>query len=180
MTTMKSEKPVTIEDMYNMPKDGRKYELVNGEVLVSPVNWLHTKIATKIVHIFATFLEQSPVGEVFCDNLGIVLPNKNLRSPDVTFIRFEKLPAEFPQTFAQVVPDLAVQILSPSDSPSQMAAKIGEFLECGVTLVWVVDPERKTATVYRSISDTKQYSSDDVITAEPILPGFSCPVSRFF
>jgi Uma2 family endonuclease len=181
MTLMKSRKPVTIDDMYNMPKDGRKYELVNGEILVSPGNWRHTKIATKIAHIFATFLDEFPVGEVFCDNLGVVLPNRNLRSPDVTFIRAEKLPGgELPEAFAEVVPDLAVEVLSPGNSPGYIMAKIGEFLECGVAKVWVVDPAQKTVTVYSSLSQTEQYSADDTITAEPLLPGFSCRVSRFF
>jgi Uma2 family endonuclease len=181
MSLMKSRKPVTIEDMYNMPKDGRKYELVNGEILVSPGNWRHTEIATKIAHIFATFLDASPVGKVFCDNLGVVLPNRNLRSPDVTLVRAEKLPdGKLPQAFADVVPDLAVEVLSPSNGPGYIATKIGEFLECGVTMVWVVDPERETVTVYRSLSQTEQYSADDTITAEPLLPGFSCLVSRLF
>ena len=181
MTLMKSGKRVTIDDMYNMPKDGHKYELVNGEIVVSPGNWRHAEIATKITHIFATFLEGSPVGKVFADNLGVVLPNQNLRSPDVTFIRAEKVPAgELPEAFAEVVPDLVVEVLSPADMPRQMAAKIGEYLESGVQIVWLVDPARKTVTVYRSLSQTEQYSGDETITAEPLLPGFSCPVSRFF
>ena len=181
MSLMKSRKPVTIEDMYNMPKDGRKYELVDGEIVVSPGNWRHTEIATKIAHIFGTFLDASQVGKVFCDNLGIVLPNRNLRSPDVTFVGAEKLPdGELPEAFAEVVPDLAVEVLSPSNSPEYIAKKIGEFLECGVTMVWVVDPVHKTITVYRSLSQTEQYPADDTITAEPLLPGFSCRVSRLF
>jgi Uma2 family endonuclease len=58
--------------------------------------------------------------------------------------------------------------------------KIGEFLECGVTIVWLVDPAERTVTVYRSLSNIQRFTSDDTITAEPVLPGFSCAVSRFF
>lgn len=82
--------------------------------------------------------------------------------------------------FAEFVPDLAVEVLSPSDRPKQVAQKIGEFLESGVPIVWLVDPTKKIVTEYRSLSQTKVYSVDDVLQAEPVLPGFSCAVSRFF
>jgi Uma2 family endonuclease len=109
------------------------------------------------------------------------MPNRNLRSPDVTFIGSEKLPAgDLPEAFAEVVPDLVVEVLSPSDAPRQMSSKVREYLESGVSLVWLVDPARKTVTVYRSPSQTEHYSAADTITAEPLLPGFSCAVSRFF
>src|SRR5438874_1594215 len=156
MTLMKLKGQATIEDLLRCPKDGRKYELVDGEILVSPAGARHAEIASKISHILATFLEKSPLGKVYGDNLGISFPNGNLRSPDVTFVRSGKLPG--------------------GKSPDSF----GEFLECGVPLVWLVDPKHETVTVYRSLSDTEQYSAQDIITAEPALPGFSCPVSQFF
>jgi Uma2 family endonuclease len=181
MAQMELKRPVTIDDMYHMPKDGRKYELVDGEILVSPGNWQHSKIATKFSHIIATFLERSPQGTVVADNLGVILPNGNLRSPDTTFVRTEKLPPEeASDKFADFVPDLVVEVLSPDDRPSRVAAKIAEFLESGVSIVWVADPKQKTVTVYRSFSNTEQYGPDDTITAEPVLQGFSCLVARFF
>jgi len=70
--------------------------------------------------------------------------------------------------------------LSPSDSLKELGMKIGEFLENGVPLVWLVDPARETVTVYRSLSQTEQFGASDTITAEPVLPGFSVMVSRFF
>jgi Uma2 family endonuclease len=78
------------------------------------------------------------------------------------------------------VPDIAVEVLSPSDSPTYVAQKIGEFLECGVPLVWLVDPAAQTVTIYKSLSQTRQLSASDTIDAEPVLPGFACLVSRFF
>jgi len=78
------------------------------------------------------------------------------------------------------VPDLAVEVLSPGDRPRHVANKIGEFLECGVPLVWVVDPKARTVTAYHSFSQIQQFTAEDMISAEPILPGFSCLVSRFF
>jgi Uma2 family endonuclease len=99
----------------------------------------------------------------------------------VTYVCNEKLPnGESPDSFGELVPDLAVEVLSPNDSLTEVGRKIGEFLQCGVPIVWLVDPVRKTVTAYRSLSEIQQYSSEDWITAEPILPGFSCMVSRFF
>jgi len=99
----------------------------------------------------------------------------------VTFLCNDKVPTgEAADKFGESVPDFAVEVLSPSDRPMHVAQKIGEFLECGVPIVWLVDPAKKTVTEYRSLSNTRLYSGDDVIHAEPVLPGFSCPVSRFF
>jgi Uma2 family endonuclease len=135
----------------------------------------------KIIHIIATYLDEHPIGKLYGDNVGLIFPNGNLRSPDVSFVRNEKLPGGVsPVTFGELVPDFAVEVLSPDDRPSRVAQKIGEFLEFGVLLVWVVDPEAQTVTVYRSLSQTQQFAAKDTITADPVLPGFACLVSRFF
>ncbi len=181
MTTVNPKGTATIEDLLRTPDDGRKYELVDGEIVVSPAGVRHGQVAGKILYMIATFLENSPIGIVLTPDVGIRLPNGNVRSPDVTFVRNEKLPdGRAPDTFGEFVPDLAVEVLSPSDSVRHVAAKIGEFLECGVPIVWLVDPSRGTVTVYRSLSETQQLEGEDRIEADGVLPGFSCPVSAFF
>ena len=181
MRIVKPKGSATLEDLLNMPEDGLKHELVNGEIVVSPGGWKHSEIAIKISHILATFLEGNPIGRVGGSDLGVWLSNGNLRSPDVTFVRNEKLPKEEDQyKFAEFVPDLAVEVLSPSDRTKFVEEKIREFLANGVPIVWRVDPVNKTVTEYRTQSEIKEYSGEDVISAEPILPGFFCPVSRFF
>jgi len=181
MSRVEIKRPVTIDDMYHMPKDGQKYELVDGEVVVSPAGALHSEIAIKIARIFATFLDDHPIGKVYGADVGLIFPTGNLRSPDVSFVRMEKLPdGKSPVTFGKYVPDIAVEVLSPGDRPRQVADKIGEFLECEVSVVWVVDPKTQTVTAYRSLSNIQQFTANDTISAEPILPGFTCLVSRFF
>jgi Uma2 family endonuclease len=178
---MEIKRPVTIDDMYHMPKDGQKYELVDGEVVVSPASVLHGEIALKIAHIIATFLDDHPIGKVYGDNVGLVFSTGNLRSPDVFFVRMEKLPnGKSPVTFGEFIPDLAVEVLSPGNRHRYVANKIGEYLECGVPLVWVVDPRAQTVTAFRSLSNIQQFTANDTISAEPVLPGFTCIVSRFF
>jgi Uma2 family endonuclease len=171
----------TIDDLLRTPRDGQKYELVDGEILVSPAGMRHAEIAGRIFYVIAEYLESSRVGAVYPDNVGIHLPNGNVRSPDVTFVRYEKLPGgESPETFGDLIPDLAVEVLSPNDSVRQVATKIGEFLECGVPLVWLVDPRRRTVVVYRSLTDTRTLGESDLIDGGEVLPGFSAPVRRFF
>jgi len=178
---MEIKKPVTIDDMYHMPRDGRKYELVDGEVVVGTAGMRHGEIATKIVHIIATYLDANPIGKVYGDNTGLIFPNGNLRSPDVFFVDSKRLPdGKSPITFGELIPNFAVEVLSPDDRSGQVAQKIGEFIEFGVSIVWLVDPKDQTVTVYRSLTQTQRFTANDIIDAEPILPGFSCKVSRFF
>ena len=178
---MKPRGTATVEDLLKAPYDGLKRELVDGEIIVSPSGWKHSKITIKIIHILATFLEDHPIGQIGAPDLGVWLSNGNLRSPDVTFIRNEKLPRkEDEHKFAEFIPDLAVEVLSPSDRPGFVSEKIREFLENAVPIVWLVDSKQKTVTEYRSLSEIKQFTGDDMISAEPVLPGFSCSISRFF
>ena len=178
---MNAKRPATIEDMYGMPEDGQKYELVDGEIVVSPAGGRHSQIAVQIAYLLKRSLEDSPTGIVFGADHGVVLPNGNLRSPDVSFIRNEKLPdAKAPDTFGEFIPDLVVEVLSPGDRMRQVAEKIGEYLQCGVPLVWLVAPKDKTVMVYRSLTETRLLQAEDTIDAELTLPGFSATVSDFF
>lgn len=181
MTTMSLKGPATLQDLLNTPEDGRKYELVDGEIVVSPRGMRHSEVALKIAGLIWHFLETNPVGKVYSSDVGIALPNGNVRSPDVTYVSLEKLRGGVsPDTFGELIPDLAVEVLSPSDSLKELGRKIGEFLENGVPLVWLVDPAKQTVTVYRSLTDTQQLTIDDEIAAEPALPGFRVPIRRFF
>jgi Uma2 family endonuclease len=181
MTVMNSHGLSTIDDLLNTPEDGQKYELVDGEIIVSPGGMRHSEIGIQIAYLLKTYIDDSPIGRLLGSDVGIILPNGNLRSPDVSFVSFEKLPkGNTPITFWKFIPDLVVEILSPDDSMRQVADKIAEFLEAGVPLIWLVDPENQTVTVYRSLTDTTKLTASDTINADLILPGFSSKVSNFF
>jgi Uma2 family endonuclease len=178
---MKVKSPATLEDLMKMPKDGYKYELVDGAIVASPTGMYHSEVGARISHILQKFLDETPLGRIYGSDVGIQLPDGNLRSPDSCFVSAGKLPGgKSPVTFGELVPDLVVEVLSPGDSAREVADKIGEYLECGVPLVWLVDPKAKTVTVYRTLTDARRLSSEDILTAEPVLPGFSCRVSQFF
>jgi len=173
--------PATIDDLIAMPEDGNKYELVDGTIIASPAGMYHSEISVRIAYLIQIFLDRSPLGRVYGSDAGIRLPDGNVRSPDVCFVRMEKLSeGKSPDTFGALVPDLAVEVLSPSDRPREVADKVGEYLECGVPLVWLVAPREKSVTVYRSLTDTERLSADDTLKGDPVLPGFSCPVAKLF
>ncbi len=173
--------PATEDDLLKMPDDGYKYELVDGEIIASPSGVYSSAVAIRISHFLQMYTEKNPVGLVMGADVGIRLPDGNVRSPDVSVVRIEKLSdGKPPRTFGAFVPDLAVEVLSPSDSHRLVADKIGEYLQWGVSLVWLVDPDTKSVTVFRSLTDVQNLKSVDKITADPVLPGFSCTVDRFF
>jgi Uma2 family endonuclease len=91
------------------------------------------------------------------------------------------LPADqVPIVYANVPADLCVEVISPGNTREKMNRKIREYFTSGVQQVWVVDPEAKTVTIYRQAGDGRVLWDDSTITAEDILPGFSCPVAEFF
>jgi Uma2 family endonuclease len=173
--------PATIDDLLNTPEDGNKYELVDGEIVMTPAGMRHSEVAVNIAILLGNYVKKTRLGKIYSSDVGIRLPDKNVRSPDVTFVRTEKLPGgKSPESYGDLIPDLVVEVLSPHDNMRQVADKIGEYLQCGVPLVWLVDPAQGTVTVYQSLTDTQGFSSRDTITGQGVLPGFSCLVSEFF
>jgi Uma2 family endonuclease len=181
MATMSPSGPATVDDLRKVPKDGRVYELVDGAIVVTPAGMRHSEVAVRITTTLANFVWPRGLGEIYSENVGIRLPTGNVRSPDGCFVRAEKLPGgRSPEDFGALVPDLAVEVLSPHDHIHDVLSKVHEYLACGVPLVWVVDPDRRTVTSYRSPNDVVEQSASETLTAEPVLPGFSCQVAAFF
>jgi Uma2 family endonuclease len=181
MASMTIRGTATIDDLLKTPKDGFKYELVDGEILMSPCGMWGSEIAVKIASLILEYLRKNPIGKVYSSDVGIQFPSGNVRSPDVTYVSNGKLPGgRSPDTYGEVIPDLVVEVLSPSDSVREMGRKIGEYFENGVPLVWLVDPKPQTVTIYRSLTDTERRTATDRITAEPVLPGFSADIRLFF
>jgi Uma2 family endonuclease len=165
----------TETDLLRTPRDGRKYELVDGEIRVSPAGSRHGAVCLRIAARLLAFVEDGRLGHVFEGSTGFRLPGGNVRSPDASFVARGRFEGDTPpETFSPVPPDLAVEVLSPDDRPRQILDKVGEYLECGVRLVWVIDPKARTATVYASLSDVRHLGPDDELDGQDVLPGFRC------
>ena len=104
-----------------------------------------------------------------------------VRAPDAAFVSNERLPAEgLPRGYFQGAPDLAVEVVSPGDSAAEVRGKAEEWLQAGARLVWLVYPESRAVTVFRSREDVRTLASTDELTGEPVLPGFRCRVEELF
>ena len=121
------------------------------------------------------------LGMLTAPQAGYRMAGGNLRVPDFSFTRFDRFPnSEVPDGFIEFAPDLAVEIISPSEQPGDMARKVGEYFASGAQQVWHMFPETKTVIVFRSPLESKTYQPDDELDLSDILPGFRRRVSELF
>ena len=172
-------KRATEDDLRATPQDGQKYELVDGEIRVSPTGGRHGKVSVNLVLALGIFVRDRGLGQVLESSTGFRLPSGNVRSPDVSFIAADRLASHpLSDDFSELAPDLAVEVLSPSERPRYVLDKVGEYLEAGVRLVWVIDPRKAKAVAYRSLSDVTELQADDELDGLDVLPGFRCRLSE--
>src|SRR5258708_26037128 len=156
-----------------------KYELVDGALVhMSPAGGRHGDVVAELVLRLRAFAKQHGFGHVFDGQTGYRFPDGNLRSPDVSFVAAARLGERVPAGFLHVAPDLAVEVLSPTDRAGDIAHKGGEYLGVGVRLLWVVDPDQGAAVVYRPGPTPRSIRLHGVLQGEDLLPGFSCPLQE--
>ena len=166
----------TDEELMALPDDAR-YELVDGELIrMSLAGARHGDLVAELLMRIGAFVNERERGCVFAGQTGFRLPGGNLRCPDISFVSAERLPGGPPSGFLYLVPDLAVEVLSPTDRAGDVAQKVAEYLNVGVRLLWVIDPETRSAVVYRP-GVTPHRPSSDTLEGEDVLPGFSCPLT---
>ena len=180
MTTQKT--LITAEEFYLFccENDGW-YELVDGEVVeLAPPNDEHGEIAVNVGTAFNIYSRQRGVGQARVET-GYRLRRgpDTVRGPDVSFVfrpRVEGRGSGFPVG----APDIAVEVVSPSDTAAEVARKVAEYLAAGSQRVWVVYPAGRQVLIHRADGSVPSYGGDDVITDEELLPGFSLPLSEIF
>jgi Uma2 family endonuclease len=176
---------VTDEELLQAPRDGQKYERVDGEMRVSPAGARHGAISLRLAARLLAFVTERSLGHVFDSSTGFRWPGRkadrpdNVRSPDLSFVASGRFPDERePIGFPALAPDLAVEVLSPNDRHSEVFEKVGEYLDVGTRLVWVIDPEKRTAAAYRSMTDVRMIGETDALDGEDVVPGFACPLKN--
>lgn len=174
---------VTDEELLQAPRDGQKYERVDGEMRVSPAGARHEAVIVELTGRLWAFVTERRLGHVFGSSLGFRWPGRNperpdnIRSPDVSFVAAGRFADGRPPVgFIPFAPDLAIEVLSPSDRRGDVLEKVGESLDAGTRLVWVIDPEKRTAVVYRSLTDVRVIGEADALDGEDVSPGFACPL----
>jgi Uma2 family endonuclease len=165
------------------PADGAKQELVRGEVItMPPPGFRHGRGQVRIAGLLDRFVTAKQLGRITVET-GLIteLDPDTVRGPDVSFWSYERLPINIvPEGYPDVAADLCVEILSPGDRLSRLREKIAEYFARGVRMVWVVDPENRSVTVYRSPTEEHVLSEGATLSGEDVLSGFTCLVSELF
>jgi Uma2 family endonuclease len=170
----------TDDELLALPGDG-KYELVEGELHhMTPAGGRHGAVVTSLLARMHVFVSERSLGHVFDGQTGFRFPAGNLRSPDIAFVARERLPEGVPLGFLHTAPDLAVEVLSPTDRAGDIAHKVAEYLSVGVRLLWVVDVETASGVVYRPGAPPRTVRAPGALDGEDVLPGFSCPLADLF
>ncbi len=159
--------------------DGR-YELVDGEVVkLSPARRRHGRTAINIGTAFNLYSRQRGIGYAEVE-VGYIVRQwpDTVRAPDVSFVLNDS--DEYDDGFVPGAPDIAVEVVSPSNTAAEIERKIGEYLAAGSQRVWVVYSANRRVIIHHPDGTTFTYTRDDVITDEELLPGFSLPLSEIF
>lgn len=172
---------VTAEELFEMTEDFRG-ELIDGVLIeMPPPAPLHGRTVQK-VGVALGRLEENGVG-VALGEMGVILRRTpdTVRAPDAAFMRKDRVPPTgFPARYWDIAPDVVIEVVSPSNTPAELQARIRDWLEAGVRLVLVVYPEPRTVEAIRSLQDRRRLAINDILDASDVLTGFSFPIAQLF
>ena len=176
--------PLTAEDLFRMPDDGNRYELVKGELrTMPPPGFRHGLIMINFAAPLKRYVQENRLGAVSAGDPGFLLARDPdvLRAPDVAFVSAARIAAAGePTGYWQGAPDLAVEILSPSDTVVDVEEKTDDWLTLGCAMVVLVNDRRRTVTVHRPGAAPRTLRGDDVFEGEEVIPGFRLPLADIF
>jgi Uma2 family endonuclease len=181
MSTVVQPKLLTAEEFFLIPDppDGSQQELVRGEIItIPPPGGLHGATCSKTDRKLGAYIDSGPGGVLVCNDTGFITERApdSVRGPDISYWTEDRL-KEIPVGYIEVSPDMLVEVLSPSNTRKQILAKLREYFAKGVRLVWVIAPEDRTLTIYRTPDEGRLLHESATVTGEDVLPGFTCRVS---
>lgn len=179
--------PLAAPDWAALPRAETEslYEVVNGQhVELLPMGALECWIAGRLLVVLEPFCDAHDLGMAFVETLFLLTGNGDLqRRPDVAFVSYDRWPKDRPIPSAApwaVVPDLAVEVVSPSNTFVEISAKIREYFQAGCRSVWVIVPTERQVQVYRAPTEIHCFGRDQVLRDEAVLPGFELPLEHLF
>lgn len=162
-----------------LEKDVEGFEYIKGELVpMSGASRRHGRINVNILRYLDSQVYNSKLGELYTSETSFKVGERVLK-PDVAFVALERLDVDEDKGLP-IPPDLAIEVVSPSDIHSRIIGKVFAYLDAGTRCVWIVDPVSKTVTVYKSEIDIKILTREDTLTGDDVVPGFSCPVELLF
>jgi Uma2 family endonuclease len=171
---------MTADELLHVRIPDKRVELVRGRLVVrEPAGLRHGRVAMELARLLANYVGDRGMGRVYAAETGFTVARDpdTVRAPDVAFIRRDRLPDPEPLGFPDLAPDLVVEVLSPGDRPGEILAKVADWLSAGTRLVWVVDPLREVARVYRQDGSETIVTAEAALDGEDVLPGFECPLA---
>lgn len=175
---------VSAEDLLTSRVPEKHVELVAGVVRrMTPAGGIHGAIAAELLVAVGNYVRERRMGRVFAAETGFILSRNpdTVRAPDVAFVSTERLPAKgLSRGFLEGGPDLAVEIMSPDDSWTDMSAKAAQYLASGTSLVWVVDPASRTGMMHYADGTSRRVDAGHDLVGDPVLPGFRYPLAALF
>jgi Uma2 family endonuclease len=169
----------TAEDLLRFREPGKTAELVRGVLIVrEPPSTGHGARSNQLAYRLTEFVERHGLGRVFAQDTGFKIARDpdTVRAPDVAFVARERLARIPEEGYAEFAPDWVAEILSPGDRPGEVLEKVGQWLDAGVRLVWVLDPVRWQARVYRADGTESIVGPEEQLDGENVIPGFRCPL----
>lgn len=175
---------MTAEELLRMPDDGFRCELVKGELRhMPPAGQEHGKITAILTGSLVQHVLARNLGTVYAAETGfrIAADPDTVRAPDVAFIRRERLEETGEgKGFWPGAPDLAIEVISPGDSYAEVEEKVSDWLAAGARMVIVVNPQQRTAKVYRSLTEIAVLTESDTLDGSEVVPGWMMPLKAVF
>ena len=162
--------------------DKRLFELVDGVLVEKTMGVQESYLAAFLIHVLSDFLMRHDLGFVLgADGMARLAPGL-VRIPDVSFISWQKVPdRRIPRVpMLGFAPDLAVEVLSPGNTPQEMERKLQDYFAAGVNLVWYINPANRTVEAFTSAGTSTLLREDEGLSGEPVLPGFLLPLRDLF
>lgn len=168
---------MTADELLHVRVPDKRVELVRGRLIVSePPGFRHGRVTVALAALLVAYVREAGLPLVVVAETGFKLASEpdTVRGPDLAVVRRDRVTQPEPLGFPDLGPDLVVEVLSPADRPGAVLAKVADWLNAGSRLVWVIDPERALARVYRGDGTEALVTQTDDLDGEDVIPGFSC------
>jgi Uma2 family endonuclease len=177
---MTAEKTMTADELCRSSIPGKRLELVRGRLVVrEPPSTRHGAVSANLAFELTAFVRSKRLGQIFAQDTGFKIDHDpdTVRGPDVAFVSLQRLDRVPEEGYAELAPELVVEVLSPSDRAGEVLAKVADWLAAGTRLAWLIDPRRRQAQIFRADGSVALIEEDGELEGEDVLPGFTCRLS---
>lgn len=177
-------RPVTAEDLFALPDDGKRHELIKGELTtIAPTGGGHGATVMTLAVPLGNHIQQRKLGVIFSAETGFIVARNpdTVRAPDIAFVAKDRIPSSgVPVKFVPLAPDLAVEVVSPNDTVYEVDEKVRDWLNAGTRLVWVVNPNRRIIEVHAPRQPSRMLTEAESLDGGNVVSGFTIALKDIF